>query len=438
MKTASVQILHHKKTIPTTGADMDTKHLLKKGKCWYLNFTFPKSFTGKLAGKKVRISLQTPEFKVAKAFRDRYILRLLTFHNSLEALKELSKNIADLEPELLKEVEKILPHLKIRSVSSSSSVSLEKLSEEYLDYLQNKSGRKLSSIMKYRASLDCFCYILGKDTSAEGINHEHIRYFVDNALKLPRAWSYKKKEKLEDLLAKEWPNRLSNNSVRGFLILAKQMFDWGIETECLSMPMPFKRLNTYLQENEKEHKRPPTVEEADEIMELKQPRQIGVTEWSFIPLIGRYTGMRLAEICQLHAEDILVQDGVICFKVCRDVKTKSSTRLVPVSFKIINVIQNLKAQVKTGRLFPNCGDRESGGNIKYGHEFSKRFNRAVKKIHPELTFHGWRVYANTEMAKASVGDIDRERLLGHKNRTTNAVYLAEDLKRYRKAIDKIT
>ncbi len=55
---------------------MDTKMLLKKGNCWYLNFTFPKKYHG-LAGKKIRISLRTADYKQAKNLRDRFIIPLL-------------------------------------------------------------------------------------------------------------------------------------------------------------------------------------------------------------------------------------------------------------------------------------------------------------------------------------------------------------------------
>jgi integrase len=35
----------------------------------------------------------------------------------------------------------------------------------------------------------------------------------------------------------------------------------------------------------------------------------------WIPLIGLYSGMRLAEICQLHIEDIIRLDGSWCFDI---------------------------------------------------------------------------------------------------------------------------
>lgn len=418
---------------------MDTKNLLKKGNCWYLNFTFPKGFSNeKLSGRKVRISLKTSEYKVARTFRDRYITKILTYDNSIDMLRGIAQMLVEAETEFTEELNAIIPALRLRTVRAGNSVTLRELCKKYLEHLQVKSKRKSSSISKYGASLKCLCFILGDDTPASEVTHDRIKYFVDTALMLPRAWSYKiEKMTLEDILSSEWNPTLSHNSVMGFLILAKQMYDWAIENELLRISMPFKKLNNYLESQEQEHKRAPTHDEAGKIMEMPCARNIGKDEWKLIPLISRYTGMRLAEVCQLHAEDVNIRDGILCFDICRDTKNKSSVRMVPVSEKILPVIKDFVAKVGSGRLFPRCGDRLSGTSIKYGHEFSKRFNIAVKKIHPELTFHSWRVYANTEMTRGLVSDIDRERILGHATASTNSVYLVEDIMRYKNAVDKI-
>lgn len=97
----------------------------------------------------------------------------------------------------------------------------------------------------------------------------------------------------------------------------------------------------------------------------------------------------------------------------------------------------LLAKVKAGRLFTDCGDAQCGGYVKHAHEFSKRWNWSAKKIRPDLCFHAWRVYVNSEMAKVGVDLLDRERILGHANERTNAAYLAADLERLKAGLDKL-
>ena len=69
-------------------------------------------------------------------------------------------------------------------------------------------------------------------------------------------------------------------------------------------------------------------------------------------------------------------------------------------------------------------------------EAESLWNRAAKRIGP-FSFHCWRVYANTQMTAGEVDIIDRERILGHENRRTQAAYTAPEIKRYKAAVDTI-
>jgi integrase len=57
----------------------------------------------------------------------------------------------------------------------------------------------------------------------------------------------------------------------------------------------------------------------------------------WIPLIGLYSGMRLAEICQLYVEDIIKVDGCWCFDIngaCdKQLKNDASVRVIPIHVK---------------------------------------------------------------------------------------------------------
>ena len=431
----------------------DTKFLLKKGLTWYLNLTIPKRVkSASLSGKKVRISLQTSDLKVAQRWRDRHVYELMNAENELYLLETLARKITEADRRLNDKLESLLPAYKLRGVNSEkTSLLLSTLKREFLKHLEDREGVKVSSTDAYRANLDCFIFAMG-DVHAVEVSHKTLQGFCETAMRLPVSWSYDaaKGKSLEEVLSKaegeteagEKPKILSRNLIRRALEVLKAAYQWAIDDDRLpkNFVMPFKKsLDVYIKAEEHKHKVPPTREDADRLCSMPAIRSgvIGKVAWGYMPLIARYTGMRLAEIAQLHVEDIKTEHGVLCIDVCRDTKTKSSQRLVPVCDKLIPHIKELLAKKKGGRLFPDCGDVKRGDYVKPAHEFSKRWNWSAKKIRPDLCFHAWRVYVNSEMAKAGVDLLDRERILGHANERTNAAYLSSDLERLKAGIDKV-
>lgn len=428
----------------------DTKFLIKKGKTWYLNVTIPKRVKSKvLAGKKIRISLNTADFKVAQCWRDRHVYELMNAENELYLLECLARKITEADSRLQDKLEELLPSYKIRGVEDKKSISISELMDLFLKHLQERKGLKASSCDKYRSALDCFKFIIGPDTPAISITHEMLQDFTEKALRLPTGWSYSARAGLTyiDLISEVKKDSakktlLSHNSIHNFIQIMKAMYDWGIDNDRLprGFNMPFKRkLSIYVDKEDQKHKRPPSQVEADKLCTLPFPNTDTINKevWKYLPLIARYTGMRLAEIAQLHKEDVVKEEGYLCIKVCHDVKTSSSKRIIPISDKLQPHIEELLQKTKSGRFFTECGDFKSIGYVKYAHGFCKLWNRAAKKISPDLSFHCWRVYANTQMTRAQVDIIDREKLLGHANDRTNASYLPSDYERLKKAVDNI-
>lgn len=428
----------------------DTRFLLKKGNTWYLNLTIPKRVkSSALAGKKIRISLQTADLKVAQRWRDRHVIELMNAENELYLLETLARKIIEADRRLEDKLEELLPHYKLRGVKEKQSITLDRLITLFLEHLRERKGLKINSLDKYRSSLKLFSFILGSEVQVIAVKHEDIQRFTELALRLPVGWSYAAAEGKTYLdIVTQTPRSgskrlMARNSVRYTLLVAKSMFEWGNENNLLprAFKMPFKRkLNIYVESDEQKHKRAPNIAEADRLCQLPMPQTVQVSEtaWQCLPLIARYSGMRLAEIAQLHREDIVTEEGFLCIKVCRNVKTLSSQRMIPVAEKLRPLLESLMEEIKTGRLFPLCGDMSTVGVMKYGHAFAKLWDRRAKQVASDLSFHCWRVYANFQMTKAGIDLLDRERLLGHANERTNASYLPADLERLKKAVDSIT
>jgi integrase len=148
--------------------------------------------------------------------------------------------------------------------------------------------------------------------------------------------------------------------------------------------------------------------------------------------------MRLGEISQICRKDIRKEHGILCFDVCHDTKTDSSKRLVPISDKLKPYIETLLRESKSEKLFENCGDLVRGEiTMKHANRYGKFFNIYAKKISPDLSFHNLRHYTSTQMQKEGVEKLLRDKLLGHSNDTTSAIYTHPELVELKKAVDKI-
>jgi len=134
--------------------------------------------------------------------------------------------------------------------------------------------------------------------------------------------------------------------------------------------------------------------------------------------IAQWTGMRLAEIAQLSAqESIVTVDGIECFKVKEDAKTKAgSGRLVPIA-------NALAAKVPLQQLptppAPKL-DKKTNKLVAYeAQDVGKRFGRlktnlGYGKLH---VFHSIRKTAATVFEQAGVPEGVTADIIGHEKQT---------------------
>ena len=153
--------------------------------------------------------------------------------------------------------------------------------------------------------------------------------------------------------------------------------------------------------------------------------------WRYwLPLLGRYTGARLEELCQLHVADISQVHGTPCFRIDdhenQNLKNDASRRIIPIHPTLIDLgllehVESLKGQGVV-RLFPELTPTRG----KLGHAPSKWFSRYRHKegvIDPRKTFHSFRHTMIDELRDAGVQDSLVKRLVGHEdNSVTFGVY----------------
>ncbi|MFJ2678813.1 site-specific integrase [Pseudomonas sivasensis] len=146
--------------------------------------------------------------------------------------------------------------------------------------------------------------------------------------------------------------------------------------------------------------------------------------WRYwIPLLGRFTGARLEELCQLHVDDFIQQQGIQCIRIDdssegQNLKNSSSRRVLPLHPTLIELglLRHLESVRSTGtdRLFPELEPVRG----KLGHAPSKWFGRYKTKrgiTDPKKTFHSFRHTLIDDLRDAGVQDSLIKRIVGHED-----------------------
>ncbi|ENG8024844.1 site-specific integrase [Vibrio parahaemolyticus] len=139
----------------------------------------------------------------------------------------------------------------------------------------------------------------------------------------------------------------------------------------------------------------------------------------WVPLLGRYTGARLNEICQLTIDDILQVDGVQCLKIWdnvegQSVKNSSSIRLIPIHNELIakGFLSFVDSKNK-GRLFPELPLVDGYYSTNASKWFSRR--RDSLGLGKGLDAHSFRHTFINELKQLGVSKEIIECIVGHKH-----------------------
>ena len=146
--------------------------------------------------------------------------------------------------------------------------------------------------------------------------------------------------------------------------------------------------------------------------------------WRYwIPLLGRYTGARLEELCQLCTDDFVEQQGILCIRIDdssgdKKLKNASSRRMLPVHPLLVELgllrhVESTRAS-EIHRLFPELEPVRG----KLGHAPSKWFGRYKAKRgidDSKKTFHSFRHTLIDDLRDAGVQDSLIKRIVGHED-----------------------
>jgi integrase len=146
--------------------------------------------------------------------------------------------------------------------------------------------------------------------------------------------------------------------------------------------------------------------------------------WRYwLPLLGRTTGARLEELCQLRVDDFIEQQGIQCIRIDdsregQNLKNASSRRVLPLHPALLDLclLQHVESIRATGadRVFPEL----EAVRGKLGHAPSKWFGRYKAKLgitDPRKTFHSFRHTFIDDLRDAGVQDSLIKRMVGHED-----------------------
>lgn len=420
----------------------DTRFLRNRNGTWWIDVRIPAKSGIVFPNGRLRMSLRTTSIEAAARIRDQTIIPLLATVAKKDILEELLRQICKADDESRQHVAQLSALCEVQQVAGIRSavlsvVSVTKMMDDYIQYRRRTASLQSGSLTKYTSSRNVLSRMLG-DRDAQTITTADLGEMRDELLTMPAAYFRR-----GDLRACKTPRKnektISARTVSSHVNFLSSAYKWAIEEGRVVCTNPAAKCK--VAQGESKQKLLPTVPEVLQLTSIPKKRHCnayGLMEWNTIPKVLHYTGCRWAEVAGLHAADIVRQDGIWCLDInnrLRDLKTTdSSVRLIPIADAILPTMLNLRKKKAGHRLFVDVGDRQGGKKIGAG--LNAKWNAAAKSV-GDFSSHCFRVYVNNVFIRYGVDIIDRERLLGHKNRATQAVYTAKDLKRYKEHIELI-
>jgi integrase len=400
-------------------------------------------------GKRTQFcrSLRTSHWPTARKIRDaEFVSPILDVNKARVKLELILKQY----PELVAQMQKGV-HGGWGPDRDPAAPTIEALCRRWCEAISEPRGNysmARRSALRYKTVTSDFVTHVGGDTLLTDITRDTVSAYRDERLQ-----TYGRNKNTVDLEV---------TALRG-------MFRYGVDRMGMKEnPADGVMVQRTKAERNREarasRRRVPTHEEADRVCTaFPVIKASPVEDCQDYALFARYTGMRLGEIAQLQADDALLfpgdafletvlrnpdqygrpyrhEDGVpagmvLCLYVKdageRDTKT-GLERVVPVADKLLPALNRRlqKARGKDGALFPAAvADR--------GAVFGRNWRNGVKKIHPELTMHGFRHYAASEMENNGVNRTVASAVLGHVENSVHGGYVHATIAALKEAVDRI-
>lgn len=404
-------------------------YIIRRGAVYYLNLRLPRHLCPHRS--TLRLSLRVRERKIALFLASALAHKLHEYlgDQPLTDPRKLLLLCAKWRDDSPTPTLHQQPHRrcnKTASTASDNSPMLSTLSKLYID--EGKRGgtwRTVSALDVERALRDFF--LLMGDMPASTFDIENARTLKERLSRYPQYFGlrpeFEGKTLLDVVESAKIYKAITPVTINNRLRRLSAFFNW-----C--------RKNGYMPDNPLSGVRVMTGPakdarlsfESDDLSKLlnleslqKEARNHPWRYW--LPLLGRATGARLEELCQLYLDDITTLQGTLCIHIddCREgqkLKNESSRRTIPIHPALIELglLDHITTVRRAGatRLFPELQPTRD----KLSHAPSKWFSRYKAKHgiqDPRKTFHSVRHTFIDELRDAGVQDSLIRRLMGHED-----------------------
>lgn len=261
------------------------------------------------------------------------------------------------------------------------------------------------------AKKTAYMYPRVMDQLKEFLGHDDARRLTADDLV---AWK-------NDLIAKE----LAGKTIRDAkLAPVRAMLQWAVDNRLLADNVA-ERITISIKGTLSTRIRAYTDDEAKVVLTAARKANGGARRW--VPFVAAYTGARVAEICQLRAEDIRTIDGIPCMVFAAEagsLKNANSERAVPLHPSLIDEgFLAFATKVKTGPLFVDLDPDRFGSRGGNGSKVLSRWIRSIgiddKRLSPN---HSWRHRLKTLARRHGLASDHVDAITGHGRKSVGDAY----------------
>lgn len=303
------------------------------------------------------------------------------------------------------------------------SMRLSEIVKKYCDEKTSTKAWSEKTSQEFIASYALLQMVLG-DEEVGNISRENALNYLKVLQKLPPNINKKplyRDKSIGTIIDMKPKTVLSTQSINKHMARASSLWIWARAQKYVS-DNPFECLS--LKKDKRPHEQRSAYNDdqlgvifGHEIFSMQKSRH---PYMYWVPLLGLFTGMRLEEICQLHVDDIRMEDEIWVIDVNnkeeKKLKTETSQRLVPIHSELIRLkfidYCDSKRTACHKLIFSEL-KRERDG---YSQAVSKWFGRFRKSCGIEergLDFHSFRHTVADRLKKAGVEEKLAATILGH-------------------------
>nr|WP_145142005.1 site-specific integrase [Pseudomonas duriflava] len=405
-------------------------YITRRETTYYLNLRLPKHVD--FMRSTLRLSLGVTERKTALFIASRLAYKVFGYladhqFDSVGDLKRLCK-------EWLKESLSDIPERPLRATSTAlratppkKEPTLEKLAKLYIEEGKRTGAWREGNTQDVERVLRDFFELIG-DRTPQDFTPADARLFKELLKRCPQYFGLRPEfsgKPLREIIGSgiEY-TPISTTTVNNRLRKVSAFFNWCMQNKYIT-ENPLKGIKVMVAVSAKEARHSFTPADLNILLDLQALRKESLKHvWRFwLVLLGRTTGARMEELCQLHADDITTIQGSACIRISdthadQKVKTPSSRRIIPIHPQMIRLgfLEYVHRAAPDGvsRIFPEL----IAVRGQLGHAPSKWFGRYKQKqgiTDPRKVFHSFRHTFIDDLREAGVQDSVIKRLVGHED-----------------------